>query len=129
VSSNLRNKILEASDIRRERVEIPEWGLTLEVRGLTGSQRAKLMRTGFDARGTADFEKLYPELIIASAFDPDGGEPVFTEADRDALNGKSGAALERIAQAAMRLSGLSPEAVEQAEKNSAPTPSVASTSS
>ncbi|MDB4948896.1 MAG: 66, gp66 [Gemmatimonadetes bacterium] len=129
MSSNLRSRILEAVDIRRETVEIPEWGTAVEVRGLTGTQRAKLMKTGFDAKGAADFEKLYPELIISSTFDPATGEAVFSEADRDALNGKSGAALERIAQAAMRLSGLTPDAAEQAEKNSEPTPSAASTSS
>lgn len=127
--ANLREKILGASDIRREQVHVPEWDATVEVRGLTGTQRAKLMKTGFDARGTVDFEKLYPELLVASVFDPETSQPVFTEADRDSLNGKSGAALERVAQAAMRVSGLSPEAAEQAEKNSAATPSGASTSS
>lgn len=127
--ASLRERILSASDIRRETVQVPEWGVAVEVRGLTGAQRAKLMKNGFDARGTADFEKLYPELLIVSSFDPQTGEPVFTEADRDALNAKSGSALERVAQAAMRLSGLSPEAAEQAEKNSADTPSGASTSS
>jgi hypothetical protein len=127
--ANLRDKILQATDIRRESVHVPEWDTTVEVRGLSGSQRAKLMKTGFDARGTADFEKLYPELIISSTFDPETGTPVFTEADRDALNGKSGSALERIAQTAMRLSGLAPDAVEQAEKNSVATENGASTSS
>lgn len=127
--ANLRDRILGAADIRRETVHVPEWDATVEVRGLNGTQRAKLMKTGFDARGAVDFEKLYPELLIASTYDPETGQPVFTEADRDALNGKSGAALERLAQAAMRLSGLSPEAPAQAEKNSAATPSDASTSS
>lgn len=126
--ANLRDTILGASDIRKETVTIPEWGVTVEVRGLTGTQRAKLMRTGFDQRGTVDFEKLYPELVIATTFDPATGEAVFTEADRDALNGKSGAALERLAQAAMRVAGLSADAVEAAEKNSESTPSEGSTS-
>lgn len=126
---SLRDRILGASDIRRESVRVPEWDVVVEVRGLTGSQRAKLMKNGFDARGGADFEKLYPELLIASTFDPETGEQVFSEADRESLNGKSGAALERVAQAAMRISGLSPDAVEEAEKNSDETPSDASTSS
>lgn len=127
--ANLRERILGASDIRREQVHVPEWEATVEVRGLTGTQRAKLMKTGFDARGTVDFERLYPELLIASTFDPETGEAVFTAADRDSLNGKSGAALERVAQAAMRISGLTPDAAELAEKNSPATPSDASTSS
>lgn len=127
--ANLRDRILSASDIRRESVRVPEWDVDVEVRGLTGSQRARLMKNGFDARGGVDFERLYPELIIASTFDPETGQQVFSEADRDSLNGKSGAALEKVAQAAMRLSGLNPEAPEAAEKNSDATPSDASTSS
>jgi hypothetical protein len=127
--ANLRDTILGASDIRTESVTIPEWGVTVEVRGLTGTQRAKLMRTGFDQQGTVDFEKLYPELVIAATFDPATGEAVFTEADRDALNGKSSSALERLAQAAMRVAGMTAQAVEETEKNSDATPSEGSTSS
>jgi len=127
--ANLREKILGASDIRREQVHVPEWDVEVEVRGLTGAQRARLMKTSLDSKGAVDFEKMFPELLITSTFEPGTGQPVFTEADRDALGGKSGAALDRIAQAAMRLSGLTPGAVEEAEKNSDATPSDASTSS
>jgi hypothetical protein len=127
--ADLRSRILGASDLRKERVSIPEWDVTLEVRGLTGTQRARLMQNGFDGRGQAVFDRLYPELVIASTFDPESGEPVFAEGDRDALNAKSGAALERLAQVAMRVSGLTADATEQAEKNSAAAPSGASTSS
>lgn len=127
--SKIREQILAARDIRSETVAVPEWGVTVEVRGLTGTQRARLMKNGFDARGAVDFERLYPELIIASVFDPETGEPVFGDADREALNAKSGAALEQVAQAAMRISGLSPDSGAQAEKNSSATPSDASTSS
>ncbi|MBV9772646.1 MAG: hypothetical protein JO040_01770 [Gemmatimonadetes bacterium] len=127
--SSIRERILAAQDLRSETVTIPEWDVTVEVRGLTGTQRARLMKSGFDASGTVDFERLYPELVIASTFDPATGEAVFGEADRDALNGKSGSALERLAQAAMRVSGLSPDATAAAEKNSEATPSDASTSS
>lgn len=127
--SNIREQILGAKDIRSETVAVPDWGVTVEIRGLTGTQRARLMKNGFDARGTVDFERLYPELIIASTFDPATGQPVFEEADREALNAKSGAALEQLAQAAMRISGLSPDAGAVAEKNSDDTPSDASTSS
>lgn len=127
--SNIRQKILNAQDIRSETVAVPEWDVTVEVRGLTGTQRARLMKSGFDARGTVDFERLYPELLIASVFDPESGTAVFGEADRDLLNAKSGAAIERIAQVAMRVSGLSPDAGESAEKNFAAIPSDGSSSS
>lgn len=117
MSKLLRDKILGAQDITSETVTVPEWDVTVEVRGLTGTQRARLLKNGFEANGAVNFERLYPELVIASTFDPESGERIFSEADRDALNDKSGAALERIAQAAMRVSGLNPDANEQAAKN------------
>ncbi len=114
---SLRESILGAKDIQTETVSVPEWDVTVQVRGLTGTQRARLLKNGFEPSGAVNFERLYPELVIASTFDPESGERVFTDADRDALNEKSGKALERIAQAAMRVSGLNPDANEDAAKN------------
>jgi len=111
----LRDKILAAKDIQDEVVDVPEWGVKLLVRGLTGRQRARLLQNAVDANGNVDLERIYPELVIYSVYDPETGEQVFKPADRDALADKSGAALERIAQVAMRLSGLSANAVKEAK--------------
>jgi len=62
-----------------------------------------------DPKGKMDLQKLYPRLVVLSTYDPETGQPVFKEGDQDAVNEKSGAALEIIAQVAMRLSGLNPE--------------------
>ncbi len=114
---SLRDKILAANDIQEETVEVPEWGVKLLVRGLTGRQRARLLQNAVDTSGKMDLERIYPELVIYSVYDPETKEQIFKPADRDALADKSGAALERIAQVAMRLSSLTPEAVKEAQKN------------
>lgn len=86
----------------------------MEMRGLTGMQRARYMEEAFDvSTGTANFERIYPALIIASAHDPDTGEMVFEMADRDVLNSKSAAALERVGKVAARLSGMDKDAVSR----------------
>lgn len=115
---SLREQILTCPDIRREEIRVEEWQATLQIKGLTGKERAQLLSSAIGKDGRTNFERIYPELVILTACDPETGKPVFERADRDALNEKSGAALERIAQVAMRLSGLSAAAIEDAEKNS-----------
>lgn len=104
--SSIRDKILTAKDIKSEQVHIEQWDVTVEVRGLTGRQRAILLQDVVSPKGKIDLQKLYPQLVVMSTFDPDTGEPVFQAGDVDAIAEKSGGALESIAQVAMRLSGL-----------------------
>ena len=115
---SIRDAALNAQDIPTEQVEVPEWGVTIEVRGMTGRAQARYMEAAIDPdTGSANFERIYPELVIATAYDPASGEPVFEAADRDVLLGKSAKALERIAQVGLRLSGMGPEAQAEAAGN------------
>lgn len=102
----LRDKILAAPDIKSEKVYVPQWDVTVEVKGLTGRQRGLLLQETIDKRGKVDMQALYPKLVVASTYDPETGEQVFGDGDYDAVAGKSGGALEVITQVAMRLSGL-----------------------
>lgn len=108
--ATLRERILSANDIRTEIVEVPEWGVSVEVRGLTARARAEVLQNSMDGRGSINFAKAYSLLVIACAMDPETHEPIFEAADRDALDTKAGGALERVALAAARLSGLDNEA-------------------
>lgn len=114
---DLRAKILQTEDIKKERVMIEQWGVEVEVRGLSGEERAKVVNGSRNQKGELDEEKFYPILVIASVYDPQTGEKVFKPADRDMLNQKSFAAIQKVAKVAARLSGLDDEAEEKAEKN------------
>src|SRR5690606_8056060 len=114
-TKSLRERILSAQDIQSERVHVPEWDVEVEVRSMTGQQRAAVLK-GATVDGEIDLEKLYPILLIETTYDPESGERIFNPADRDALNAKNSGALERIAKVAMRLSGIEPGA-EDAAKN------------
>ena len=118
--NNLREQILSKKDIDSEQVYIPQWDVTVEVRTLTGRQRAILLQDTVSLKGKIDFQKLYPQLAVMSTYDPQTGELIFMPGDMDALAEKSGAALEIIAQVAIKLSGLNPD---ELEKNSETTPS------
>lgn len=115
-----RDQILNADDLPRETVEVPEWGGSVLVRGMTGRQRdrfeesmvqekkgkRKLNMQDFRARGCA-------ECII-----DEKGERVFSEQDVQLLAQKSAAALERVYAVVARLSGLRPEDEEELLGNS-----------
>lgn len=116
MATQLRQTILEAKDIESEQVEVPEWGVTVEVRGMSAKERSKLLRASTGKDGNVDFQKWFPLLVIATTYDPDTGEQVFELADRDALNEKSGNAISLIAEVASRLSGLGDQNVEAAKE-------------
>lgn len=117
VKMTLRDKILNAQDIKSEEVTVEEWGVKVEVRGLTGQARGQLLNTCMDKFGGMDLEKMYPELVIACCYDIETGERIFSPADREAINTKSGMALEKVASVAVRLSGMGPNALENSLKN------------
>lgn len=116
-SSKIREKILNAKDIGEKLVEIPEWGVTVKVKGLTGAQRARLFTSNSASPSAADIERVYVDLVILTTYDPETDEPIFQPADRDMLSQKSGAALDKIVQTALELSGLAPGSLRAAEKN------------
>lgn len=114
--SSLREQILSAKDISSELVEVPEWGVTVEVRSLTQAQRGKLLSKAVDKAGNTDLAKMYPWMIQLVTYDPATGERVFAEEDIVALGTKSSAAADRIVAVALRLSGLD-QSVESLGKN------------
>lgn len=108
----LRDTILGKMDLKEEKVFVPEWGVEVIVRELTGIQRSRLIdEIQKDQLQGADLNslELYTTLIIQSVVDPETGEFVFTPEDKQALSEKSGSAMETIAKVALKLSALNPE--------------------
>lgn len=117
---NLRDQIFNVSDILEEEVTVKEWGVKLLIKGLSAKQRSGLLNDAVEMVGNKprmNFNKLFPDLVILTAHDPETGQRVFEPTDRELLNSKSGAALETIAKVAMRLSGMDDETKETIEKN------------
>lgn len=119
---SIRDQIDKAAetDITREAVEVPEWGVTVEVRSMSAGARSVLLQTCI-VNGEVDIAALTPGLVIASTFDPESDEPVFTVADTGFIDARNSKAVDRIAEVAMRLSGLEPEAKDKAGKDSSST--------
>lgn len=115
---SMRDKILALQDIPVEQVDVPEWGITLEVRGMNGAERTRIMDMAMQTEGGINLQVVYPEIVIATVFDPESGAQVFEPKDREALLTKSATALDRLAQVGMRLSGFTQEAADEAGKDS-----------
>jgi hypothetical protein len=119
--SNLSNLIFAADDIESELVEVKPWGVTVLVKSMTARDRAKMIGDSVENNGAFRLEEVLPDLVILCTFDPETGEKVFADNDRDALMAKSAAPIEQIATVAMRLSGMDEDAVDEAGKDSSPT--------
>ena len=118
-----RDEILKAEPtLPREEVAVPEWGGSVLVWGLSGkdldahelsrqipdpANKGKTITNNINVRAAMCAECVRDESYVR----------LFTVADIVALGEKSGVALTRIAEAAMRLNGKSTEAVEGITKN------------
>jgi hypothetical protein len=107
-----REEILNVKDIEQKEVSIPEWKGSVLVQALSGKKRAEIMDACMNDKGKMNTEKLYPALIVAGCI-----EPEFKKADAEALNNKNSGALEKVCKVIMKLSGISQDDVEEAEKN------------
>ncbi len=114
IVTSIRETIFAANDIKSEKVEVPEWGVTVEVRTMTALDRTRLQSAAASGEGKVDMTKFMPDAVIASVFDPETGLPIFTEKDRDALLSKSGTVVERLAQTALNMSGMGADSVDKA---------------
>lgn len=111
---SLKDQIAAAEDLYTETLDVPEWDVTLTMRTPTLAERAGMVRRFVNEDGTSkstDLAEMYPAIIIATCVDPDTGGPLFTSDDADLLRSKNGATIERIATVALRLCGLSDDAV------------------
>jgi hypothetical protein len=104
-----RDDILKAADNEPEEVDVPEWGGSVLVRGMTGRERdafeVSLMQPGRGGRKVMDPANVRAKLVARCVVDDDGGR-LFTDADVAELGGKSAAAVDRVYAVAARLSGM-----------------------
>lgn len=109
---SLKDKIRAAEDMKCELIDVPEWGVKVQVGTMTAQARAKMLRMAMRDDNSLDYEILYPAVLMACCTDPEDGTPLFDEADADWLSAKSAGPIERLAQVGMRLSGLDENAVD-----------------
>lgn len=118
-----RETILNASDLTEETIYVKEWNGDVKIRAFSLAQRINVLNNAM--RGT----EVDPLRATAITFIEGVIEPKFTQADYEALRLKSNAAITRINNRIMAISGIGESAVEEAAKNSETTQSDASNTS
>jgi hypothetical protein len=113
---SLRDRILQASDIKSNVLTVEQWGVDLDIRTMTARERSRLVSSCTKPDGTVDMEKMYPLLLIAAVYDPETGDKVFSAEDMESLQEKSASAIEFVAQKIMEVSGMNPKAVDEEGK-------------
>lgn len=119
-----RDQIRLVDDRKIESVEVPEWGGSVFVRGLSGTDRDAFEMAMIESKKgqkgqrtqEVNLRNLRAKLVARTAVDSENVEtakPLFELADIEWLGRKSAQALQRVYAVAQRLSGLSNEDVEE----------------
>lgn len=121
--SRLSAVIADAQDIRSEDIPVPEWNVTLRIKGMDGTRRGYMLDNHTDETGVINYTTLIPAMIIACTFDPEDDSPVFQAGDEPMILSKASFVIERVGNAALRLSGLDKQAEERLGKADTSVPS------
>lgn len=125
-----RDDILNVDDKVYEEIEVPEWGGSVRVRGMSGTDRDAYEASIIEQRGNdrkVNLSNARAKLVARCLVGGDG-HLMFTPDDVRALGRKSARALERVFDKARELSGMSDEDVEKLTENFGDDPSESGTS-
>lgn len=114
-----RQQIIEADDLPSETVTVKQWGGDVRLRCLTGAERAEyedgISSTIKDESGKAGIDRVC--LFLSYAIINEDGSRMFSADDLAALKAKNNAILMRLFNRAMKLSRMTADDMEDAEKN------------
>ena len=133
-NKSLKDRIRAANAVKAnaENLTVDEWdGVELELRSMTVGAKYELFGDNADLENlrASQLGDMVPRVVIGTCYDPKTGEPVFDDADEEWLAKEPAAVLEPVAEAGMRVSGMTPEAGNEAGKDSSSTPTSATATS
>lgn len=109
-----RDQILGTKDLPVEEVQVPEWGGSVFVRGMNGTERDAFELSIVDQKqkGKVNLENVRAKLCALVICDEEGNR-IFSDRDVQALAKKSASALSRVFEMAMKLSGMTNNEVKE----------------
>ena len=117
---SIKDKIKQARDAEAEQYAIAEWDVTVEIRSMSARQRANMNNViESDVSAAERQELMWGYLLCSCVFDPETGDPVFTEDDMEwVLTDKSFAVIDHLTAKCLEVSSVNREAVDEAGKSS-----------
>lgn len=116
MSTLTRDLILRAVDIKTARIDVPEWGGSVLVRGMTAFERDTMLNA-VDPKKEGIPDSQLKAFLCAHCIVDEHGNSIFSDEDIHRLQAKNPIILDRIANRILRLSGVGADAVEDIEKN------------
>ena len=111
-----KEQILAANDVKRIKINVPEWGGEVYISTMTGTARDEF-ETGILSNAKGGKVGNARARLAASTITDELGNLLFTANDIESLGLKSQLALDRVVSEAQKLNKLTNDDLEQAEKN------------
>lgn len=111
-----RDQILQAEDLTKIEVQVPEWKGSVWVRMLTGKERDELESFWDSAKKKGEFTDARATVASLTICD-ERGERLFSDKDIQVLGQKSSAALQRVFDEALKLNRLTKDDVKELAGN------------
>jgi len=114
-----REEIIASTDLKSEKVEVPEWDGFVYVRCMTGTVKDNWENEVYSIKGKnveINKENFRARLLVRVLCDENGNR-IFTDSDMAILGGKSGQILDQLFTVALRINGLSHNDVDELTKN------------
>ena len=112
-----KKQILQADDLKRELVSVPNWGGDVYVRTMTGTERDTFEQSIVEGKGKVNLTNFRAKLCALTIAD-ETGKRLFDDKDIVELGKKSAKALDHIFGIAQKLNGIGTQDVEDLVKNS-----------
>ena len=117
------SQILAADDTKTEAIDVPEWGGTVYVKTLRGTDR-----DSFEESLSKEKDKPFRSRFLVMTLCDEKGKLLFTADQVASLGEKSSLVLNRVFDKAWEINYLSPKAVDELGKDSPSAQSDVSTS-
>lgn len=119
-----KDSIFGSEDTKSELISVPEWGITIRLRGLSGIDRDAYDQSLYETKVVGDKTETVPNLanqrarmLVKCILDAEEGNRVFTDDEAARLGTKNAGVLDRLYTRARFLSGLDKAAKDAIEGN------------
>jgi len=115
-----RDDIMKIQDLTFEEVDVPEWGGSVRIKMMTGSERDAYEASLYELKGQEvkmNRDDVRAKLLVKCLVD-ENNERLFTDAEIKMLGKKSAKVLDKLFTVAQRLNAMTDEDVKKLEKNS-----------
>jgi len=114
-----KEDILKAEDLDFEEIEIKEWGGSVRVRCMTGSERDAFEASVYEIKGNKAniIRENFRAKLIARTLVDENSERLFTDKEIELVGKKGSKPLDKIFKVAQKLNGLSQTDEDEFVKN------------